>query len=177
MVAAVFLDRDGTIIEDRGDIGSSDQIVFFPNTIPALQRLQEHFQLFIVTNQSGISRGNLTTDQVNAVNQFIREELSRNGIHLVDIFVCPHTRQEGCPCIKPNPHFLHIARDQYGVSLPLSYTIGDHPHDVAFAHKVGAKGIYVLTGHGAKHLHEVERADFIAQDIEDAVKYIMAGFF
>ncbi len=178
MIRGLFLDRDGTIIEDRGDIASPDEVVFFEGTFSALARLQNHFHLIIVTNQSGVSKGTITMDEVNSVNQFVVDTLAKRGIVIQEVFVCPHKRTDNCVCIKPNPHFPYLARDRFGISLSHSYAVGDHPHDVELAHRVGGKGIYVLTGHGEKHRREVPAGTTIARDITEAADciFLAEGF-
>jgi D-glycero-D-manno-heptose 1,7-bisphosphate phosphatase len=150
-VPAIFLDRDGTIIEDRGDLGAPDQVVFLPGVIDALVALRADYALFIVTNQSAVARGCVTMAQVDAVNRRVVDTLASAGITIVRVFVCPHARTDGCDCIKPKPFFLRVAEREHHIDLPRSFAVGDHPHDVEFARSVGATGIYVLTGHGAKH--------------------------
>lgn len=152
---AVFLDRDGTIIEDRGHLRSPDEAVFFRDTVPALQLLRRNFLLFIVTNQPGIAEGVLSPPEVEAVNRAIVEHLARFGIRIEQVYYCPHKRSDGCGCIKPKPYFLHLAAKEFGIDLKRSFVIGDHPHDVETAKNVGATGIYVLTGHGAKHREQL----------------------
>ena len=73
--SAVFLDRDGTIIEDRGHPGSPSDVVFFPETFPALRKLQEYYLLFIVTHQPGIARGIVSAGDVGRVNSYVVSEL------------------------------------------------------------------------------------------------------
>lgn len=148
---ALFLDRDGTIIEDRGDLGDPTEVEFLPGVLDALRALGAEFLLFIVTNQSAVARGCLTMEQVAAVNRSVVERLAEVGVTIQRVFVCPHARNEGCDCIKPKPWFLRVAEREYHLDLRRSFTIGDHPHDVVLATSVGATGIYVLTGHGAKH--------------------------
>jgi histidinol-phosphate phosphatase family protein len=154
-IPAVFLDRDGTIIEDRGHLRDRSQVVFLPETFDALRRLQEEFLLFIITNQPGIARRTITREDADTVNAYVVARLADEGIRIADIYVCPHTRQDGCPCIKPKGYFLHQAARRYGVELRRSFTIGDHPHDVELGRAAGGRGIYVLTGHGRKHLAEL----------------------
>jgi histidinol-phosphate phosphatase family protein len=117
--------------------------------------------LFIVTNQSGVGKGYLTLKQVEAVNAHVIASLEQAGVAIERVFVCPHARSEGCICIKPKPHFLRLAEREHGIDLRRSFTIGDHPHDVEFARSVGATGVYVLTGHGAKHRAELEWAPIV----------------
>jgi D-glycero-D-manno-heptose 1,7-bisphosphate phosphatase len=174
MPKAVFLDRDGTIIEDRGDLRDPSQAVFLQGAFDALRRLQEEFLLFVVTNQSGIAKGTITHEDTDIVNAHVVAELAEADIHITDVYVCPHRREDGCPCIKPHPHFLHKAAAQYGIDLRQSFSVGDHPHDVELARAAGGQGIYVLTGHGEKHLAELSPETVVAADIEEAAQHILA---
>lgn len=172
---AVFLDRDGTIIEDRGDLSQANQVEVLPGVIAALQRLQRYYALFIVTNQSGVGKGTLSHDQVATVNAHLVSLLQHAGITIERVFVCPHVRSEGCLCIKPKPHFLRLAEREHGIDLSRSFTIGDHPHDVEFAHSVGATGLYVLTGHGAKHRADLDPSAIVFPSLVDAVHMLLAN--
>ncbi|HNS21477.1 MAG TPA: HAD family hydrolase [Sedimentisphaerales bacterium] len=169
---AVFLDRDGTIVEDRGVLAEPSDVVFYPDTVDALKRLQDRFLLFVVTNQPWVARGIITLDQVNRVNAWVVSHLARHGIAITAVYVCPHDREEECSCIKPQPYFLHKAAKDHGVDLKRSFTVGDHPHDVEFARSVGAQGIYVRTGHGEKHLAEMSPDEIITSGIAEAADWI-----
>ncbi|MCA1808727.1 MAG: HAD family hydrolase [Lentisphaerae bacterium] len=171
--AAVFLDRDGTIIEDRGDLSQPSQVVLFPDTIPALKRLGESFDLFIVTNQSGVAKGTITMQDVALVNGHLTDQLAHYGIEFRAIYVCPHERKTGCACIKPNPFFMQKAARDFGIDLAHSFTIGDHPHDVIFAENAGATGIYVLTGHGIRHQNDLPQHTLVTSGIKEAVDQIL----
>lgn len=171
-IPAVFLDRDGTIIEDRGYLSDPSQVVFFRDTISSLRCLYTHFALFIVTNQSGVAKGAITMQEVEHVNSHIRSYLSAHGITLLATYVCPHEHVSGCPCIKPNPYFLKKAERNFGIDLGRSFVIGDHPHDVELARNAGASAIYVLSGHGMKHRNELSRGTEVASGIMEATKII-----
>jgi len=171
---AVFLDRDGTLVEDRGHLRDPEQAAFFPETIAALRHLRDKFLLFIVTNQPGIAEGTLTPDDVRRVNDDLVRRLAEAGIPVRDVYVCPHRRSEGCACIKPNPHFLKKAAVAHGLDLGRSYVVGDHPHDLELARRAGARGVYVLTGHGAKHRGELGNDVVAVPGIGEAVKWILA---
>lgn len=171
--AAVFLDRDGTLIEDRGYLRSPDEVVFYPATVPALRLLQPHFRLFIVTNQSGVSKGEITMADAQRVNDHVAFRLREAGVAITAVYCCPHQRSEGCACIKPKPFFLEQAMREHGVDLSRSFTVGDHPHDIHFGRNAGAIGIYVLTGHGSHHLAEVQAGEPVAADILEAATVIL----
>ena len=170
---AVFLDRDGTLIEDHGYLADASEVVFYPDTVEALQRLQKHFLLFVVTNQPWVARGILTLEDVSRVNAHVVSYLAEHGVTITDVYVCPHERSDGCSCIKPKPHFLRNAAAEHGVDLRRSFTIGDHPHDVEFAQSVGARGVYVRTGHGSKHVAELPPGEVVVAGIGEAADRIL----
>ena len=172
---AIFFDRDGTLVEDVGYIRSPSEVVFYKDFLPALQKIKDHYLLFIVTNQPGIERGILSHEEVERVNQSILENLAHTGVTLSAVYYCPHTREQGCRCIKPKPYFLLKAAEEFCLDLPQSFVIGDHPHDIEFARNAGARGIYLLTGHGQKHLDEVPQDGeiFIAGSLDEAVTWIL----
>jgi len=170
---AVFWDRDGTLIEDRGHLGSPSEVRFFPGTIAALRRLEKDFLFFIVTNQPGVAEGQITLQQVQEVNRHVSDRLAEAGVRIGAVYVCPHRRSDGCQCIKPNPYFLQHAASQYDVDLARSFVVGDHPHDVETARRAGAQGVYVLTGHGEKHRRELTGDTIIAADVGEAAEWIL----
>jgi len=150
------------------------EVIFYPDTVPALRRLADRFQFFIVTNQSGVAKGTISLAAVERVNAHVAEFLAEHGITITETYVCPHLRADGCDCIKPKPYFLQASSRRYGIDLTRSFVIGDHPHDIEFAAGVGAVGIYVLTGHGRKHQAELPPDTVVADGIRQAADYISA---
>lgn len=171
---AVFLDRDGTLIEDRGHLSGPDEVRFFSATIGALERLRGDFLFFLVTNQPGVAEGLLSREQVERVNAHVVSMLAEAGLTITATYVCPHRRGDGCQCIKPNPHFLHQAAEQYGIDLRHSFVVGDHPHDVELAKRAGAQGVFVCTGHGWMHVDELAEDQAVVPDIRAAAEWIIA---
>jgi D-glycero-D-manno-heptose 1,7-bisphosphate phosphatase len=174
--AAIFLDRDGTIIEDCGYLKNPSDAVFFPETFEALRKLQDYFLLFIVTNQRGVAEGKITLRDVSCVNRGIVCALFRRGIKIQNVYTCPHCRLDNCHCIKPKPYFLKMAMNFHGLNIKRSFTIGDHPHDIQLAKNAGARGIYVLSGHGQKHLSELSHDTEVAAGIMDAAEKIISTY-
>ncbi len=172
--AAVFLDRDGTIIEDRGDLSDPGEVVWYEDTIPSLLRLSDSFDLFMVTNQSGVGRGTISMDDADRVNAYVASVLHEHGVSLAAMYVCPHERGSGCRCRKPNPHFLYRAQRDFRVDLARSFVVGDHPHDVELADNAGATGIYLLSGHGRKHREGVPEGAVVVDGIGEAAEEILA---
>jgi histidinol-phosphate phosphatase family protein len=173
MHGAVFLDRDGTLIEDRGHLRDLDEVRIFPDTIPALQRLMTRHRLFIVTNQPGVAEGTITMSSVERIHSYLMKIFAENGIFFDQVYVCPHRREDGCRCIKPKPYFLHCAAKEYGIDLQKSFAVGDHPHDFELARNVGAQGIYLLTGHGERHLSELAQGARVVPGIRQAAAHIL----
>jgi L-threonylcarbamoyladenylate synthase len=172
---AIFLDRDGTIIKDCGTLTNPDDISFLPDTIEALLKLQQQFKLFIVTNQRCIADGIATEAEVKRVNDTLVTQLKQAGVDIIATYVCPHRRDDNCDCIKPKPLFLEKAARDHNINLLRSFAIGDHPHDVEFAWNAGLFGVYVMTGHGRRHLNQLHRDAIIAIDLKDAVSLILNG--
>jgi len=172
MKPAVFLDRDGTLMEDRGYLGDPAEAVLFPETAEALRRLAG-FELFIVTNQSGVGQGFITREQADRVNAAVVERLAREQIAIREVYTCPHRSEDGCECRKPKPHFLHRAAREHGIDLARSWMVGDHPSDVETATNAGAKGVFVLTGHGAKHRADLRVECVVVPGIREAVESIL----
>ena len=171
---AVFLDRDGTLIEDRGFLREPSEVCLIPGVLESLRLLSERYLLFIVTNQTGVGEGVLKAEEVDTVNRHLLEVFATHGVHFADVYVCPHKRSDDCVCIKPKPHFLEQAAKDYAVDLAASFAVGDHPHDVEFATNVGAGGIYVLTGHGARHQRELPDGVKVLADIGEAAQWILS---
>ncbi len=174
--AAIFLDRDGTIIEDAGYLKDPSEMVFFPETFKALRKLQDYFLLFVVTNQAGIAKGMISLDDTNRVNTDMVTKLVEAGVAITNVYVCPHSWSEECACIKPKPYFIKKAAKDYHIGLQRSFVVGDHPHDIQLANNVGARGIYVLTGHGQKHLPELPANTEIAAGIKEAAEKITSSY-
>ena len=172
---AIFLDRDGTLIEDNGYLHYPSEVQFFPFTFEALRSLQNHFSLFIVTNQSGISKGITSETEVKAVNRHIIETLQSEGITILELYYCPHATEDRCICKKPQPYFLQLAAQQHGIDLSKSFIIGDHPSDVECGLNAGVTPLYLLTGHGHKHKAELPLNTKIFNNLSDASQFILTS--
>lgn len=112
---AISLDRDGTIIEDNSYINNHSDVEFYSCSFKALQIIQENFLLFIITNQSGISKGLITENEVKEINRHAVEALKASGIRIYDTFCCPHKEEDNCKCKKPKPFFIYQAAELYNI--------------------------------------------------------------
>src|SRR5580704_13087158 len=146
MHSAIFMDRDGTVSEEIGYMYDAGLYKPFPWAGPAIRKINESgMKAVLITNQSGIGRGYFDETMVNQVHDILRLELSRHNATLDAIYFCPHHPDAGCDCRKPGPGMLLQAQQELAIDLATSYIIGDKYIDIETAHRVGAKGILVLT--------------------------------
>ncbi len=152
MNRAVFLDRDGTLIEDKDYLHRPEEVVIYPGVGPALRRLQDAgFKLFIVTNQSGVGRGKFRLEDVHRVHEHLCRELAKDGVRFEKIYIAPEAPDAPSRGRKPSPQFLFDARDEFGIDLSQSYMVGDKLIDLECGWNGGVKqSILVRTGYGAK---------------------------
>lgn len=178
---AVFLDRDGTINEEVEYLSSLEELNIFPNSFEAIKLINESGMLAVViTNQSGVARGYFDENFVKTVHLRINEILQGKGGYIDRFYYCPHHPVEGrghylksCGCRKPEPGMLIRASEELGIDLSCSYMVGDAAKDIELAERVGAKGVLVKTGYGKDAVSSGIKPAYIADNILDAVKWIM----
>jgi D-glycero-D-manno-heptose 1,7-bisphosphate phosphatase len=140
----VFLDRDGTLIVDKGFLGDPDGVELLPTVVDALRLLAAHgYATVVISNQSGIGRGLLDEAKVRSVNAEIVRRLGTDGVAIDAWYWCPHADGGGCTCRKPEPELVHRAVAENGLSLAGGAMIGDRGSDVALGQRVGIAGILV----------------------------------
>jgi histidinol-phosphate phosphatase family protein len=173
---AVFLDRDGTIMEDANYVGHVERVVVIPGAVGALRRLQQAgFRLFIVTNQSGVGRGYFSREAVEEIHAHLDRIFGAAGVRFDRYYVCPHHPDEGCDCRKPKPRFLLEAAGEYGLDLAGSFMVGDRLTDIQTGANAGAKTVLVLTGIGEQTQGEdAVKPDHVARDIAAAADWILS---
>jgi histidinol-phosphate phosphatase family protein len=173
---AIFLDRDGTLIEDRGYLGDPDGVALLPGAAEGLRRLQEAgYQLVVVTNQSGLGRGYYGVGDYRAVEARLDAVLAAAGIRLDGTFFCPHAPEAGCACRKPARGLYEAARRRIAFDPARSWMIGDKASDLAFGRAAGLRTVLVATGEGGKTLAAGARADLVAPTLEEAARRILRG--
>ncbi|MGH8226007.1 MAG: D-glycero-beta-D-manno-heptose 1,7-bisphosphate 7-phosphatase [Gammaproteobacteria bacterium] len=150
----IVLDRDGVINLDRKDyVKSPTEWKPIPGSLEALGELtRAGYEIAIATNQSGIGRGLYSADDVRAIHEQLRREAGRHGARIAGFYVCPHAPLANCDCRKPRSGLLRaIARD-FDLKPDRLTFIGDTGKDLAAARDIGARGLLVLTGQGARTL-------------------------
>jgi D-glycero-D-manno-heptose 1,7-bisphosphate phosphatase len=151
MKAAIFLDRDGVIIENRKNyVRSWEDVVFIPDALSALRSgYHQPYQFILITNQSAIGRGLISLTQANKINQRIKAMVEESGGRLDGVYMCPHTPQDACHCRKPQPGMLLQAATQLHIDLTRSYMIGDALSDLGAGKAAHVQEvILVRTGRG-----------------------------
>ena len=151
MNKAVFLDRDGTIMEEKHFLHRPEEVAIFPFAPAALKKLQTTgFKLFIVSNQSGVGRGLFTMADVERVNRHLLQQLQRDSVTFEKIYVAPEAPDQPSRGRKPSPQFLFDARDEFNLDLSQSYMIGDRLVDLECGWNAGVKkSLLVRTGYGS----------------------------
>ncbi|HEY2473327.1 MAG TPA: HAD family hydrolase [Candidatus Cybelea sp.] len=139
-VCAVLFDRDETIVVDVPFNGDPQRVEPAPNARLLLDRLRAAgLPLAVVSNQSGIGRGLVTREAVEAVNRRVEELLGP----FEGFFVCPHTPEDGCECRKPKPKLILDAAHALGVDPACCVVVGDRASDVEAARNAGAIALRV----------------------------------
>jgi len=167
---AVFLDRDGTLIEDKGFLGDPAGVDVLPTVVDALRLLAQHgFATIVISNQSGIARGLLDDARVRSVNAEIVRRLAGDGVAIDGWYWCPHYDQ-GCDCRKPEPALVHRAVAEHALTLARGAMIGDRGSDVELGHRVGIAGIAVP----GPYAYVGPEPDLRAQTLLEAAQWIVA---
>lgn len=145
---AIFLDRDGTLNVEVDYLHEREKMELIPGTVEALRILQDKgYLLIVVTNQSGVARGYFTMREVNEVNEYMEECLSKDGILIQKFYCCPHGANDQCNCRKPKTGLYEQAIKEYNIDASRSYLVGDKVTDILAAEPLGAKYGLLLSGH------------------------------
>lgn len=186
MQPAVFLDRDGTMVQDVGYLSRLEDLHWFPWTIEAVRLLHRAgFLLCVTTNQSGIALGFCTDAFVRRVHEEMSVAIEAAGARIDGWFYCPHHPQAAidalrteCECRKPRPGLIRQAQARFQIDLGRSFVVGDKSADVGLAEAVGARGVLVRTGYGeselVRHNGPMPGTAHVATDLLGAATWILA---
>ncbi len=168
---AVFLDRDGTLIEEVNFLSRIEDLKVFPFTLAALKLLKaEGFLLIVVTNQSGIGRGVYTVEAMHDIHRQMQSELDG----AIDAFYyCPHLPEENCDCRKPDLGMIRNAMSDFAIDMANSWMVGDKRLDFDLGSNAGIRALIVKTGYGLQHSAELpSQAGLVAENILEAARII-----
>jgi D-glycero-D-manno-heptose 1,7-bisphosphate phosphatase len=177
MNRAVFIDRDGTVNEEKEYLYQPDDFVFIPGAPQAIRRLNEAgFLVIIVTNQSGVARGYYTEEDVHLLHRHIAAQLELFGARVDAWYYCPHhpsgrgSYALPCRCRKPLPGMLLEAAGRFDIDLESSVMIGDKLVDVQAGTAAGCRSILVRTGYGAEEERRCRNGIEVFDDLQAAVE-------
>jgi len=151
MQPALFLDRDGVIIENRQDyVRSWSDVDIYPQALSALVKIKSsRFKIFIITNQSVIGRGLISQETGREINERLINEIRSAGGRIDGVFMCPHAPEENCSCRKPEPGLILDAASEHSIELKKSILVGDAMSDITAGQSAGvAQNVLVSTGRG-----------------------------
>ena len=167
MRPAVFLDRDGTLIDDPppGYLKDPERVTLLPGVPAAIRHWSSAgYAVVVVTNQAGISRGLISWAEYHAVAARLVDLLAAEGARLDGVYLCPHAPEVdgACDCRKPSGMLYSRAAVELGLDLSRSWWIGDRVSDLLASVPFGGRGILVLTGLGSDYKAEAEARGFPA---------------
>ncbi len=142
---AVFLDRDGTIIEDAHYLSKPEQVELIEGAADAIARINSALvPVIVITNQSGIARGILSVEDHDRVTAYLNEILEEKGAHIDSSYYCPHAPEDGCDCRKPGTLLFRNAKKDFPeIDLSSALFIGDRFRDIEPAITLGGQGVLV----------------------------------
>lgn len=172
---AVFLDRDGTLIEEVNYLSRIEDLQFFSYTKKVIELLKKNdFLVIVITNQSGIGRGMFEESAMHEIHEAIQKNLDGQ----IDAFYfCPHLPDADCICRKPRTEMIEQAAEKFSIDLEKSWMIGDKVMDVGAGFNAGTRTALVLTGHGKNEAGKLTQPpDVIAANLLEAVEQIVSEF-
>ncbi len=184
LAPTVFLDRDGTLIEEVGYLSHLDRIVLYPWSIESVKLLNRAgFKVVVVTNQAGVARGLFDEDFIDEAHRFLDQEFGDGGATIDKFYYCPHHPEASveayrceCDCRKPKAGMLWKAAQELQLELSHSFVIGDRLSDLRLGPAVGAKSVLVRTGYGettARELTDDVEVAYTAPELMTAVAWIL----
>lgn len=179
---AIFLDRDGVLIENVAEyVRSWSDVRPFPSSMAALARLAHlPYRIVIITNQSVVGRGLISLADAEAINARLVEAIRTAGGRIDGVYMCPHAPEDNCDCRKPRPGLLLRARAELDLDLAASLLIGDALEDIQAAHAAGVgRAALVRTGRGVAQEAEIARRSSprisIFADLDEAVTGLLGA--
>ena len=170
---AIFLDRDGVINKEINYLHKINDFIFIDGVFDACRYFQDlGYSIFIITNQSGISRKLYKEEDYHILTKWMVNEFKNNNIDILDVFYCPHGPESKCNCRKPKPGMLLEAKIKHKINMQDSWMIGDKEVDIIAANRAGIYNtILVKSGH---EINEVDsNAKYILESIHHSDRTIL----
>jgi len=172
MKPAIFLDRDGVLLENRPDyVRTWGEAMIYPGALEALAKASRSpYKFVIVTNQSGVGRGLIDVEEAEAINRQLVIEVHKAGGRIDAVCMCVHTPEQKCDCRKPKPGLLLHAAGLLGIDLKRSAMIGDAITDLEAGEAAGVGQVaLVRTGRGEDELKANGQVSLIYEDLAEAL--------
>lgn len=172
---AVFLDRDGVLVEEKGYITSIEELTLFPYAAECIKYIQgEGYYAIVITNQSGVARGLFTEDALKEINEYLKETIGVDAV-----YYCPH-HPEGnvklyrkiCRCRKPGTGLFEQACKDFEIDKDRSYMVGDRAGDILAGQKAGFRTVLLESGYGLERLETAVRPDYIFKDLRGVLQIL-----
>jgi histidinol-phosphate phosphatase family protein len=181
---AVFLDRDGTLLEEVGYLDRLERLTIFPFSVDGVRLLNRAgFKVVVITNQAGVARGLVEEPFVGEAHSYLAGVFAEGGATIDGWYYCPHhpdapieAYRQQCECRKPRPGMIRRAERDLDLDLARSFVVGDRWLDVELARAVGARGVLVRTGYGASEERRPQpgiQADAVVDNLMAAVTWIL----
>ena len=180
MYAAIFLDRDGVIIENRASyVRTWEDVSFYPQALDALRKVHNSpYKIFIVTNQSAVGRGIITLQEANFINQKVVDQIEAAGGRIDDVFMCPHAPDDHCNCRKPLPGLFLDAKEKYFLKLEDSMMVGDALTDIIAGQSAGVlTNLLVRTGRGLFQIANPDTKQYKTIEVYDDLNDAFTRYF
>ncbi|MGE0631626.1 MAG: D-glycero-alpha-D-manno-heptose-1,7-bisphosphate 7-phosphatase [Pseudobdellovibrionaceae bacterium] len=173
----VFLDRDGTIIEDKIYLNDPDNIVYLPHAFESLSQLYHSgFQLVIVTNQSGIAKGIVDVRNLDEIHRRIRSEFHKHGVAIAGFYYAPYGVDSHHPVRKPGIGMLEYADRDFGVDFSRSWMVGDRMSDIEAGHRAGCKSILIKALEKPEDFRDWAPPEFVIESLRELPGLIVGGY-
>lgn len=175
-VPAVFIDKDGTLVENVPFNVDPERMRFTPGAFEALQLLARHgFALIVVTNQPGVALGRFDGTALHRLWQALRQQARAHGVELEGFYACMHAPNSRCACRKPADGLLRRAAREHGIDLARSWMVGDILDDIEAGHRAGCRTVLLDVGNETVWRVTPERTpEHRATDLLDAARFIVA---
>ena len=164
----IFLDRDGVINKEVGYLHKIEDFEFINGVFQACQSFQSlGYQIIIVTNQSGISRGYYSQNDFYRITDWMLDQFKNHGVSILDVFYCPHGPESSCDCRKPKPGMFNQANKKHHIDMGKSWMIGDKEADIKAANSAGILHTVLV-----KSGHEIDENNSKAKFIFDSIEQV-----
>ena len=170
MIQAIFIDRDGTLLDEPiTEIINTWDKFKVKNDIHCLAKLSSEYKFFIISNQEGINEGRLKQEFYDETNKKLLSVLTEHNVRIEKIYTCPHTVEENCDCRKPKTGLIEQVIKDFQIDRQKSWIIGDRISDIKLAEVAGMKSIFIQS-----ELHKIgnSKPNFVAVNLCETVEYI-----